>query len=132
MMPYKRGDIVLVVYPNTDLRTAKKRPALIIQSDDIDTGLPQRIVAMITSNLFRTGPTRVTFTIASPEGQAMALLTDSVVVTDNIATVLDREIDKTIGRCTRMDLIDAALRAALGSVGGLLSIGINRDTFYFN
>ena len=113
MMPYKRGDIVLVVYPNTDLRTAKKRPALIIQSDDIDTGLPQRIVAMITSNLFRTGPTRVTFTIASPEGQAMDLLTDSVVVTDNIATVLDREIDKTIGRCTRMDLIDAALRAAL-------------------
>ena len=113
MMPYNRGDVVLVLYPNTDLWTAKKRPALIIQSDDIDTGLSQRIVAMITSNLSRTGPTRVIFTMASPEGQAMGLLNDSVVVTDNLATVLDREIDKTIGRCPGMDLIDSALRAAL-------------------
>jgi len=113
MMPYNRGDVVLVLYPNTDLRTAKKRPALIIQSDDIDTGLSQRIVAMITSNLSRTGPTRVIFTMASLEGQAMGLLNDSVVVTDNLATVLDREIDKTIGRCPGMDLIDSALRAAL-------------------
>lgn len=112
-MPYKRGDVVLVLYPNTDLRTAKKRPALVIQSDDIDTGLPQRIVAMITSNLSRSGPTRVLFTMESPEGQTMGLLTDSVVVTDNLATVLDREIDKTIGHCPRMDLIDSALRVAL-------------------
>ena len=112
-MPYKRGDVVLVLYPNTDLRTAKKHPALIIQSDNIDTGLPQRIVAMITSNLSRTGPTRVAFTMTSPEGQAMGLLSDSVVVTDNLATVLDREIDKTIGRCSRMDLINSALLVAL-------------------
>ncbi len=112
-MPCKRGDVVLVLYPNTDLRTARKRPALVIQSDDINTGLPQRFVAMITSNLSRTGPTRVTFTMASPEGQAMGLLGDSVVVTDNLATVLDREIDKTIGRCPRMDLIDSALRSTL-------------------
>jgi len=113
MMPYKRGDVVLVLYPNTDLRTARKRPALVVQADNIDTGLSQRIVAMITSNLSRTGPSRVTFTAASPEGQAMGLLTDSVVVTDNLATVLDREIDKTIGRCPGMDLIDSALRAVL-------------------
>jgi len=34
MMPtkpsYKRGDVVLVLYPNSDLRTAKTRPALIV------------------------------------------------------------------------------------------------------
>ena len=93
-MPYKRGDVVLILYPNTDLRTAKKRPALVIQSDNIETGLPQRIVAMITSNISRTGLTRVTFTMVSPEGLEMGLLTDSVVVTDNLATVLEREIDK--------------------------------------
>lgn len=112
-MPYKRGDVILVMYPNADLRTAKKRPALVVQSDNIETGLSQRIVAMITSNLSRTGPSRVTFTMASPEGQAMGLLTDSVVVTDNLATILDHEIDKTIGHCIRMDLIDTALRIAL-------------------
>lgn len=112
-MHYKRGDVVLVLYPNADLRTAKKRTALVIQSDDIDTGLTQWIVAMIISNLSRTGTTRVTFTVTSPEGQAMGLLTDSVVITDNLATVLDREIDKTIGQCPGMDLIDSALRTAL-------------------
>ncbi len=113
MTPYKRGDVVLVLYPNADLRTAKKRPALIIQSDGVDTGLPQQVVAMITSNLSRTGPTRVTFARTSPEGRAMGLLTDSVVITDNMATVLEREIDRTVGRCPTMDLIDAALRITL-------------------
>ena len=64
MMPpkpsYKRGDVVLVLYPNSDLRTAKTCPALIIQSDNLQIGLPQVIVAMITSRLFRANhPSRV-------------------------------------------------------------------------
>lgn len=50
---YKRGDVVLVLFPHSDLRTAKTRPALIVQADDLDTGLPQVIVAMITSRMFR-------------------------------------------------------------------------------
>src|SRR5262245_18374545 len=43
---YKRGDVVLVLYPNSDLRTAKTRPALIVQVDNIQTGLSQVIVAI--------------------------------------------------------------------------------------
>jgi mRNA interferase MazF len=34
---YKRGDVILVLYPNSDLRTAKTRPALIVQADDLHT-----------------------------------------------------------------------------------------------
>jgi mRNA-degrading endonuclease toxin of MazEF toxin-antitoxin module len=53
MMPpkpsYKRGDIVLVLFPHSNLCTAKPRPALVVQADDLQTGLPQVIVAMITS-----------------------------------------------------------------------------------
>ena len=57
---YKRGDVVLVLYPNSDLRTAKTRPARIVQCDNLQTGLPQVIVAMITSRLFRANhPSRV-------------------------------------------------------------------------
>ena len=64
MMPpkpsYKRGDVILVLYPNSDLRTAKTRPALIVQADDLHTGLPQVVVVMITSRLFRANhPSRV-------------------------------------------------------------------------
>jgi len=60
-MPYKRGDGVLVLFPDSNLRTAKRRPALIIQADSLNTGLSQSIVAMITSNMARAGhPSRVT------------------------------------------------------------------------
>lgn len=45
----KRGDVVLVSFPNSDLTSAKTRPALIVQADDLQTELPQIIVAMITS-----------------------------------------------------------------------------------
>ncbi|MBI1819930.1 MAG: type II toxin-antitoxin system PemK/MazF family toxin [Nitrospirae bacterium] len=112
-MNYRRGDVVLVIYPNSDLKTFKKRPALIIQSDQINTGLSQQIVALITSNINRSGPTRVLFKQGDSECRAMGLLTDSVVVTDNIATILEKEIDRKIGRCSKMDLIDQALKRTL-------------------
>jgi mRNA interferase MazF len=40
-MTYKRGDVILVRFPNSDLKGFKKRPALIIQGDGLNTGLPQ-------------------------------------------------------------------------------------------
>ncbi|MEH1949065.1 MAG: type II toxin-antitoxin system PemK/MazF family toxin [Nostoc sp.] len=52
---FKRGDVVLVLFPNSNLTTAKTRPALIVQADNLQTGLPQVIVAMITSQMFRAG-----------------------------------------------------------------------------
>lgn len=51
MTTYKRGDVILVRFPNSDLVTYKKRPALVVQDENIDTGLNQWLVAMITSNL---------------------------------------------------------------------------------
>ena len=44
----------------------------------------------------------------------MGLRTDSVVMTDNLATVLEAEIDRAIGRCQNMHPIDAGLRCSLG------------------
>ncbi len=65
MTNYKRGDIVLVLFPNSDLQTFKKRPALIVQADDLQTNLPQVIVALITSNMTR----------ANHKSRAIVLLT---------------------------------------------------------
>jgi mRNA interferase MazF len=115
MMPYSRGDVVLVLFPDSNLVTAKRRPALVVQADVLQTGLSQTIVAMITSNLTRSGhPSRVTVLRASPQGMHMGLLADSVIMTDNLATVLDVEIDRAIGRCDDMSAVDAALRITLG------------------
>jgi mRNA interferase MazF len=85
-----RGDIVLVLFPNSDLRTAKRRPALVIQRNNLDNGLSQTIVAMTSSNLARRGhPSRIFVELNSVEGKAAGLRLDSVIMTDNLATVLD-------------------------------------------
>jgi len=94
----RRGDVVLVLFPNSDLRTAKRRPALVIQRNDLANGLPQTIVAMISSNLARRGhSSRIFVGLNSAAGQAAGLRLDSVIMTDNLATVLDSEMDSALG-----------------------------------
>jgi len=41
----------------------------------------------------------------------MGLLKDSVVMCDNLATIRENEIDRTIGQCPVMPRVDDALRA---------------------
>ena len=110
---YKRGDVVLVLFPNSDLRTAKTRPALIVQADNLETGLPQVIIAMITSRVFRANhPSRVLIEQSTPVGQQSGLLADSVVMTDNLATVTEAAIDRVIGMLPMAE-VDSALRHTL-------------------
>jgi mRNA interferase MazF len=115
MMPYSRGDVVLVLFPDSNQLTAKRRPAVVVQADRLQTGLAQIIVAMITSNLSRAGhPSRVMVHQSSSQGLRMGLLSDSVVMTDNLATVLDSEVYRIIGHCDEMLAINTALRHSLG------------------
>jgi mRNA interferase MazF len=110
----KRGDVVLVLFPNSNLTSAKPRPALVVQADALQTGLPQVIIAMITSKTSRAGhPSRVLIRLTSAEGQQSGLLTDSVVMTDNLATVIESAISRVIGSVP-MTAVDAALRHTLG------------------
>lgn len=110
----KRGDVALVSFPNSDLISAKTRPALIVQADDLETNLPQIIVAMITSQIFRADhPSRVTILLNSPEGQQSGLLTDSVVMSDNLATITISAIYRVIGPLP-MTKANEALKHTLG------------------
>jgi mRNA interferase MazF len=38
MTDLKRGDVVVVWFPNSDLKTLKRLPALIVQADGLNTG----------------------------------------------------------------------------------------------
>jgi len=110
---YKRGDVILSRFPDSNLYTAKLRPGLIVQADNLQTGLPQLVVAMITSNMSRADhPSRVTILVSTPEGQQSGLIMDSVVMTDNVATVIESTIEHVIGRIP-MEKVDAALRNTL-------------------
>ncbi len=113
-MPYNRGDVVLVLFPNANLTSSKRRPALVIQADNLATGLPQIILAMITSNMVRSGhQSRVTIFKNSPEGKAAGILSDSVIMTDNLVTVHQVEIDRSIGVVKDMTAVDESLKHTL-------------------
>jgi len=110
----KRGDVVLVLFPDSNLVSAKTRPAIVVQANNLQTGLSQIIVAMVTSQMARAGhPSRVTVRLNSLEGQRSGLLTDSVVMTDNLATITLSAIYRVIGSLPSA-AIDGALRHTLG------------------
>jgi len=68
---------------------------------------------MITSNLSRANhPCRVRITQSEPEGQQSGLLTDPVVMTDNLATIAEIAIDRIIGTLS-MTNVNMALRRTL-------------------
>ncbi len=110
---YKRGDVILVRFPDSNLLSTTARPGVIVQADNLQTGLPQVVVSMITSKMFRANhPSRVTILLSTPEGQQAGLLRNSVVMTDNLATVDESAIDRVIGSIP-MARIDIALQHTL-------------------
>lgn len=110
---FKRGDVVLVLFPNSNLTTAKTRPALIVQADYLQTGLSQVIVAMITSQMSRAGHSSwVSILLSTIEGQQSGLLTDSVIMTDNLATITLSAVYRVIGSLQTAN-VDQALRYTL-------------------
>lgn len=114
-MNTSRGEVVLVLYPNSSLTGAKRRPGLVVQAANLNTRLPQTIVAMITSNMSRANhPCRVTVASNTPAGRQSGLSLDSVVMLDNIATVSDRQIRQVIGSLPDMKMVDEAIKHTLG------------------
>ncbi len=114
MTSYERGAVVLVAFPDSNHITTKRRPALVVQATGLRTDLAQVILAMISSNVRRAGyPSRVIVDISSVAGQRMGLISDSVILLDNLATAHLKIIDKQIGYCPDMTAIDTALRRTL-------------------
>lgn len=114
-MTYRRGDVVVAKYFNSDGKTWKPRPALIVEADDTETSLSQKILALISSKIDkRKGATRVPVVLNSLLGKDMGIRTDSVIVADNLRTTEDYLIDKKIGHCSDMEAVNIALRKALG------------------
>jgi mRNA interferase MazF len=114
-MSPRRGDVALVYFPHSDLTTIKLRPVLVIQADGLDAGLPQLIVAMVSSNLSRAGhPSRLVIRLKDSIAPATGLKSDSLIMTDNLATIELRLIKRTIGRMVEMTGVDQALGTSLG------------------
>ncbi|GJQ48862.1 hypothetical protein KsCSTR_07240 [Candidatus Kuenenia stuttgartiensis] len=70
---------------------------------------------MITSNLSKEGhPSRIRINKDSEDGKTACILTDSIIMTDNLATVRFIDIEKAIGEIARLDTADRALNVTFG------------------
>jgi mRNA interferase MazF len=114
-MKCKRGDVVIVPFPHSSGQAVQPRPALVVQTNNLALGISQVILAMITTNMQRRGhASRVFVQHGSQAGSASGLKSDSVVMTDNLVTVIEKAIKSVIGHLPDMTAVDAALRHALG------------------
>lgn len=113
-MTPKRGEIHLVSFdPALGAEIQKTRPALILQNDIGNQHSPVTIVAAITSNVGRQGPTGVL--VKAPEG---GLTVDSIVLLNQIRTVDKRRLVKRLGvvRATTMKQVDQATMISLALI----------------
>jgi len=87
----------------------------VLQANNLQTRLDQLIIGMITTNLMRNGhKSRVFVDIRTETGKQTGLISDSVIMTDNIATVRLSEIYKRIGTFTELDVMKESLRHTFG------------------
>ena len=111
----RRGDVVIVAFPFSDGGRGKNRPALVVQGDRNNQRLLNTIVAMITGNvrLASTEPTQLLVDPATPEGQASGLSHPSAVKCENLFTVRQQDILRTLGHLPALTMgrVDDCLRA---------------------
>jgi mRNA interferase MazF len=110
----KRGEVFLVSFdPALGAEIQKTRPALILQNNIGNQHSPITIVAAITSNVRREGPTCVL--VNAPEG---GLTADSVVLLNQIRSVDKRRLVKRLGglRAATMKQVDQAVMISVGLI----------------
>lgn len=115
-MSIQRGDVVLINAPFVTRPGSKIRPMLVIQNDTNNRRMRNTILATITTNTARAGePTQVMIDVSTPEGQQSGLINNSVVSTENLLTVKQTQITRTIGSLPTglMDQVDVALKSSL-------------------
>ena len=95
MESYRRGDIVLLVFPFTRLQQTSKRPALVL----LDTGDADIVAARITSQ-----PARTRFDMEITGWREVGLLLPSIARLDKLATLEKRSVERRLGALLPDDL----------------------------
>ena len=116
-MSVARGDVVILDFPQAPRRPPKRRPAVVVQSDHNNGRLTNSIFAMVTSNirLAATEPAQVLIDVTTPDGERTGLSTTSAVKCENLHTLPEAAVLRTIGQLSPMLMrqVDDALKASL-------------------
>lgn len=109
-MAFRKGDILLVSYPYTDLTTVKTRPAVVVSSDSYHNEQPDVILAALTTNVAgATGSLDYVLQDWQPAGLRFPTAFKPVIITLDPSRIV-----YSIGALSTADLgeIESRLRAA--------------------
>ena len=113
----RRGDVVVVEIPYYDRPGGKERPAVVVQCDRNNGRLLSTVVVGMTTNLrhVTTEPTQFLVDPAAPEGASSGVSAPSAVKCENLFTVSQARIKRTLRRLSDVlrRRLDACLKAAL-------------------
>ncbi len=112
-----RGDVILVRFPHPSGLRGKKRPAVIVQSDDYAGALSTVVVAEVTKNLNMAGDRACLFIdVDTPDGKATGLVRNSVASCLLLVTVYADTVSQVLGSLssTMVQKLDECLKVALG------------------
>lgn len=112
MTTYRRGDIVLVPFPFSDLSQAKRRPALVISTDAFNKAAREIVIAQITS---RTRARALPGDYLVSRWKEAGLIAPSLVRA-RVTTLQNTLPARTLGRMPddEMSAVSRSLAGALG------------------
>lgn len=116
-MSINRGDVVLLDAPFLTRPGSKIRPMLAVQNDRNNARMGNTIVAVITTNLSRSHEaTQVLIDVATPAGEQSGLLATSVGSCENLLTVRQAHVRRTLGTLPPewMQEVGGSLMVSLG------------------
>ena len=110
---YNFGDVVLVAFPFANLRSVKKRPAVVISSHAYQHARPDVILMAITSQIRNT---LVIGECVLQDWQQAGLLKPSILK-PLIATLEQNQIIKTMGQLSKADSesLNGVIQTVLGN-----------------
>jgi len=113
-MVFRRGDVVLIPFPYTDLSASKTRPAVVVSSDIYHEARSEFLLAYVSSQISQVNPT-IDYVLA--DWAAAGLLKPSFV-RPKVAAVEPALIVHRVGALSTRDLleVDRCLRRAMALV----------------
>lgn len=97
-MTYKQGDMILILFPFSDLTGNKKRPALIINRPDAYN--ETHLICMMITSVQRDTPSDLPI----PHWKEAGLLKPSMVRINKIFTIDDHMVQRKLGRLKQPNL----------------------------
>ena len=116
MTPCKSGDVVLLLFPFTDLTTVKQRPGVVVSADAFNARQHDVVVAAVTSQL-PNSPSPEEYRLTDAEQRAAGLPKPSVVKCAKLLTIDQRLIRKPLGRLPPSAVLEVT-RRLLALLGG--------------